>query len=121
MVGITVLRISTASAGGRVIKFMTKHARGTEEDRAWLAEGWIRSNSNGRDHVQDAEWVGRGYLSCCGWAAVFPVVPLLGTGHFWRGSEVLQGSEHPFPRGAGALQGMLAASEATAAHRSLMA
>lgn len=66
MVGVRGLCSSTAAAWGQVIKFMTQSARGTEEGRAWLAEGWIHRYGRGRDHAPDAEWVGCGYLSCCG-------------------------------------------------------
>lgn len=41
----------------------------------------------------------------------FPSCPTSGAGHFWRGSE-----GHPILPGAGALQGILAASKATTTH-----
>lgn len=94
MVGVTVLCISTAFAWGHVMKFMTQHAQGME-DRVWLWESWICSNS--RDHVQDAEWVGHG------------IYHVVGGSSFPRGSETLTSCEV-------LAQGILTASKAPATH-----
>lgn len=56
-----------------MMKFVTQHVQGMEEDQSWLADSWIHKD---RDHVKGAEEKGVGIYHTVGTAA-FPVVPFL--------------------------------------------